>query len=62
MIVFKTNVPTKFVVIFMSGVSSYGNANAEIILVKMRQGVKNIKKQVSTQVSTYLEERKKRRH
>lgn len=54
--------PTKFVVIFMSGVSSYGNANAEIILVKMRQGVKNIKKQVSTQVSTYLEERKKRRH
>lgn len=53
--------PTKFVVIFMSGVSSYGNANAEIILVKMRQGVKNIKKQVSTQ-RTYLEERKKRRH
>lgn len=55
--------PTKFVVIFMSGVSSYGNANAEIILVKVRQGVKNIKKKkkVSTQ-RTYLEERKKRRH
>lgn len=57
MIIFKKNVPTEFLVIFASGVSSYGNAKAEIILVKMSQGVKNIKNQVSTQRS-YLEERK----
>lgn len=36
--------PTKFLVICTSGVSSYGNAKAEIILVKMRQGVKEHKK------------------
>lgn len=53
--------PTEFLVIFTLGVSSYGNAKAEIILVKMRQGVKDVRIKVSTQTS-YLEERKRRRH
>lgn len=35
----------------MSGVSSYGNTKAEVILIKMRQGIKNIKNKVSTQRS-----------
>lgn len=60
-VVVKTNVLTKFLVILISGVSCYGNAKAEITLVKMRQGVKNIINKVSAKRS-YLEERKRRRH
>ena len=33
--------PPKSLVIFTSGVPSYGNAEAEVILIKMMQGVKN---------------------
>ena len=48
--------PPKSLVIFASGVPSYGNAEAEVILIKMRQGVK--KRQIKVSVKRhYLEGR-----
>ena len=44
----------------MSGVPSYGTAEAEVILIKMRQGVKKVKNKFSTK-RRYLEGRKRRR-
>ena len=50
--------PPKSLVIFTSGVPSYGNAEAKVILIKMRQGVKNRQNKVSVK-RHYLKEKQK---